>query len=151
MGESKKKKKNVKPILMFVAILVISFCVGLLGGKLFQPVLGPIVKEMPLDEFFMYLLALYACLLLFSFAQTVVHEAGHLLFGLLTGYQFSSFRIGSFMWLEKDGKLTLKRFSLAGTGGQCLMDPPEPVDGKIPYVLYNLGGSLANTIVSVIP
>ena len=29
--------------------------------------------------------------------QTIIHEAGHLVFGLLTGYHFSSFRIGSFM------------------------------------------------------
>ena len=31
------------------------------------------------------------------------------------------------------------------------MAPPELVDGKIPYVLYNFGGCIANLVVSVIP
>lgn len=82
--------------------------------------------------------------------QIVVHESGHLVFGLATGYRFSSFRIGSFMWLREDGRLRLKRQSIAGTGGQCLMSPPELVDGRIPVVLYNLGGSLMNLIVSAL-
>ena len=30
----------------------------------------------------------------------IVHEGGHLLFGLLAGYSFSSFRIFSFMWIK---------------------------------------------------
>ena len=31
----------------------------------------------------------------------VLHEAGHLIFGLLSGYHFSSFRIGSHMLMRK--------------------------------------------------
>ena len=80
------------------------------------------------------------------FIQIIVHEGGHLVFGLLSGYQFSSFRVGSFMVVKLDGKLRFKQFSLAGTGGQCLMAPPDLVDGKLPFVLYNLGGSLMNLI-----
>jgi len=30
------------------------------------------------------------------------------------------------------------------------MNPPEMVDGKIPYVLYNLGGSILNVVASVV-
>lgn len=89
-------------------------------------------------------LGMYAAMIL----QIIMHEAGHLLFGLLTGYEFSSFRIFSFMWMNVEGKIKFKRFSLAGTGGQCLMNPPELVDGKIPYVLYNLGGSIVNMILA---
>lgn len=80
------------------------------------------------------------------FVQTILHELGHLVFGLATGYRFSSFRIGSFMWIKEEGRLRLRRMSLAGTGGQCLMVPPELVDGKVPVVLYNLGGSLMNIL-----
>lgn len=54
------------------------------------------------------------------------------------------------MWIKIDGKIKFKRFSLAGTGGQCLMSAPDFIDGKIPYILYNLGGSMANIIVSSI-
>lgn len=90
--------------------------------------------------------AAYVCL----FLQTIIHEAGHLICGLLSGYQFSSFRIFSFMWLRENGKLKLRRLSIAGTGGQCLMAPPDMKDGKIPVMLYNFGGVLMNGIVSAI-
>lgn len=82
--------------------------------------------------------------------QIVVHEAGHLVLGLATGYRFRSFRVGSFMLVEQDGRLRLKRLSIQGTGGQCLMGPPDLVDGRIPYRLYNLGGALANTLVALV-
>lgn len=84
------------------------------------------------------------------FLQVALHEAGHMICGLLTGYRFVSYRVGSFMWIRLDGKIRLKRFSLAGTGGQCLMGPPDMKDGKLPYVLYNLGGALMNLIVSAV-
>ena len=34
--------------------------------------------------------------------QSVIHELGHLVFGLLTGYKFISFRIGNFMFIKKE-------------------------------------------------
>lgn len=80
------------------------------------------------------------------FLQTLIHEGGHLVFGLCSGYKFSSFRVGSLMLTRQDGKILLRRMSVAGTGGQCLMSPPDPVKGKIPYVLYNLGGSIMNLV-----
>ena len=80
--------------------------------------------------------------------HTVIHEAGHMVGGLLSGYKFVSFRVGSFV-LSKDGeKFKLGRMSLAGTAGQCLMAPPRLVDGKMPVLLYNFGGILMNFIVS---
>ena len=78
----------------------------------------------------------------------VLHEAGHLVFGLMSGYHFSSFRIGSHMLMKEDGKLVHRKLKIAGTGGQCLMSPPEMVDGKFPVVLYNLGGSIVNLVVT---
>lgn len=90
--------------------------------------------------------ALYAAILL----QIVLHEAGHLVCGLLSGYRFSSFRIFSFLWLKEGNRIRFKRLSLAGTGGQCLMIPPDLVDGKIPLVFYNLGGPLMNLFSGVV-
>ena len=84
------------------------------------------------------------------FIHIVIHESGHLIGGLLSGYTFSSFRIGSFMLLKENGKLVSKRLKIAGTGGQCLMAPPEMVDGKFPVVLYNMGGSVMNLFVSLL-
>ena len=69
---------------------------------------------------------LFAMLLIFAayFIHAVIHEFGHLVFGLLTGYKFISFRIGNFMFIKKEGKLRVKLFNIVGTGGQCLMMPP---------------------------
>lgn len=81
----------------------------------------------------------------------VTHELGHLIFGLLTGYRFVSFRIFSFMLVRSQGKWAIRRMSLPGTGGQCLMAPPVKKNGKFPFVLYNLGGILFCGLLSLIP
>lgn len=92
------------------------------------------------------MVGLYVAIML----HVIVHEGGHLVAGLLSGYEFSSFRIGSFMLVKKEEGLKWKRFKLAGTGGQCLMVPPDMVDGKLPFILYNLGGCIANIIVAIL-
>ncbi len=94
--------------------------------------------------------AMLVFLYLSWFIHIVIHESGHLIGGLLSGYTFSSFRIGSFMLLKENGKLVSKRLKIAGTGGQCLMAPPEMVNDKFPVVLYNMGGSVMNLVVSLL-
>lgn len=79
-------------------------------------------------------------------AQLILHEAGHLVFGLMSGYRFCSFRVFSLMWAKEGERIRLRRMAIAGTGGQCLMGPPEMKDGKIPMTLYNLGGSIMNLL-----
>lgn len=143
----KKKKVSWKSILMVAAFLCVCFGLGLFIGS----VLDPLIDELPPEKFFPGLIGVYILLFVFLYAHIVIHEGGHLILGLLTGYRYSSFRIGSFMWVKSNGKLYFKRYSLAGTGGQCLMAPPDMVDGKIPYALYNFGGFFANLITSVIP
>ncbi len=75
-----------------------------------------------------------------------LHEVGHLLGGWLTGYKFTSFRIFNFIFLKEDGKLKVKKYSIPGTGGQCLMTPPDIPLEEIPTTLYNFGGVAANLI-----
>ena len=85
------------------------------------------------------------------FLQIIVHEAGHLVFGLATGYGFSSFRIASLVLQKTPDGLALKRMSVPGTLGQCLMSPPTPRDdGSFPVTLYNLGGIIANLVLSLV-
>lgn len=107
-------------------------------------------KQMSTGELLIYLGVLSIILFAAYFLQIVVHETGHLVCGLCSGYTFTSFRIGSFMWIREQGKIKLSRYSLAGTGGQCLMAPPEMSEGKIPYVLYNLGGPLFNGLLALL-
>ena len=78
-----------------------------------------------------------------SFVQTIIHESGHLIFGLITGYKFVSFRIGHFMFIKEKGRLKIKLYNVVGTAGQCLMMPPQ-WNEKIPYRIYNLGGCIMN-------
>lgn len=83
--------------------------------------------------------------------HTAIHEGGHLLFGLLTGYRFLSFRVLSFTIVKKDGKLHFKKLKVPGTLGQCLMYPPEWSEDKdYPYVWYNMGGGLLNLVFCVL-
>lgn len=105
------------------------------------------------DPGFLYLAVMV--LLLFemyvaAFLQIVIHEGGHLVCGLLSGYRFSSFRVGSLMLLKSGNKLVWKRLSLAGTGGQCLMIPPQMENGSFPVTLYNLGGPGMNLLSSAV-
>jgi len=79
-----------------------------------------------------------------------VHEAGHLVCGLLTGYKFVSFRIFNMTFINVDGKLRMKRFSIAGTGGQCLLTPPDLPLEQIPTAWYNAGGVSANILLLLI-
>lgn len=84
------------------------------------------------------------------YIHIIIHEAGHLVMGAISGYRFSSFRIGSFIFMKDEGKLTVKKFSLPGTGGQCIMIPVCENYKDTPFVLYNLGGVLANFFVSAL-
>lgn len=136
----KNTMKKIGKLLSLALIFLASFAGGmLLSASLFSGFFGPI--EVVLGV---------AGILFGSYISIIVHEAGHLVFGLLSGYTFSSFRIGSLMWVKQDGKINLRRFSLAGTGGQCLMNPPEEKNGRIPVILYNLGGVIANVIFAIL-
>lgn len=79
-----------------------------------------------------------------------VHEAGHLVCGLLSGYRFVSFRIFNFTFIKVDGRLRVKRFAVAGTGGQCLLAPPDMPVEDIPAAWYNAGGVLFNLIMLIV-
>ncbi len=140
MEKEKKKNFKLQNVLFIIIFIVIGFFCGILIGKYIAQ------KEEPLISIIILLAAMY----IMMFLQIIIHESGHLIFGLLTGYKFVSFRIGSFTIIKTNGKLKLKKYSIAGTGGQCLLSPPEMKDEKIPYVLYNLGGSILNIISAVI-
>lgn len=89
-------------------------------------------------------------LVLSIFLQIILHEGGHLVCGLLTGYRFVSFRILNQTLIRQDGRLRIKRFNIGGTGGQCLLVPPERPIEEIPYKLYNAGGVLANLLTALL-
>lgn len=145
-----RKKGNRAVVLMFVIGVILGLAVaallilmdeGIIPFKIQPPFR---VKESFVYIYFIaFLLAYYVAMLL----HTVIHEGGHMMFGLLTGYRFLSFRVLSFTIVKKEGKLIRKKLKMPGTLGQCLMYPPEwKEDGAYPYVWYNLGGGLMNLL-----
>lgn len=144
-----KKKKNAK-LGEWIMVGVFMLIGGLCGVLMVDIAESMDFNKDSMPEFIALLVLLFLMMYLAIYLQIVIHEGGHLIFGLATGYEFSSFRIGSLLWMKEDGKLKLKKYTLAGTGGQCLMCPPKMVDGKIPVVLYNLGGSIMNTVSAVL-
>ncbi len=142
-ARKKEKKKIVWQQYVGMAFMML---IGAICGFIMVEYLDTSSADTPLYQEILFLVGLFLGMYVAIFFHIIVHEAGHLVFGLLTGYRFSSFRVGSFMWLKENGRLTLKRLTVAGTGGQCLMSPPNMRDGKIPIVLYNLGGALVNVI-----
>lgn len=138
-----QKKKNGKKLLGIVLYFVIC---GIIGGAI-----GVMLTKNDVEFDLAKSILIVVFFVIAFFLHIIFHEAGHMVAGLMTGYQFLSFRIGSFMWeKQKDGKIHFSRFSIAGTGGQCLMCPPEYNNGDYPYLLYNFGGALMNLIVSVV-
>lgn len=130
---------------------VLLFLLGALLGIFAAWEMTPVAQSgAGFGTYLISLVWLVVSLMLSLYLQVILHEAGHMVFGLLTGYRFVSFRIGSRMIQVENGRLCHRRYSLSGTGGQCLMAPPEMTDSKMPYKLYNMGGVLANLLTGLL-
>lgn len=137
------KKRNFLIFFEITLYIVIGFLLGASLDKI------PGASQI-MDKGFLGIMILLLMLYGSIFLQVIIHELGHLIFGLLTGYRFLSFRIANVMIIKKNNKLSFCNLSIVGTGGQCLMSPPEMKNGKLKNFLYNLGGVILNLIVSII-
>lgn len=144
---SKQKRAKLGQVLLFACFCLIGAACGVCIPMLLE---SSALADAPMGTQLMALAALLVGMYVLMLLHIILHEGGHLLFGLLTGYRFSSFRIGSLMWVREDGRLRLRRLSIAGTGGQCLMAPPAWQEGSIPVVWYNLGGCIVNAAVGAL-
>ena len=121
-------KRALKSILFISVFLIVGFAIGYGFGKLFGSGHAEHVQTADIAEWkHIALVVITAFLGLFvgSFLQLIVHEAGHLVCGLITGYKFVSFRVFSYTLYKEDDKCKVKKFSLSGTAGQCLLSPPD--------------------------
>ena len=100
-----------------------------------------------LGMFMVYWIAGMVILVAVMYAQIIIHEGGHLVCGLASGYRFVSFRVASLILYRDGSRLRFGRFSIAGTAGQCLLEPPtgriEDAE-RMPYLAYCMGGTAAN-------
>ncbi len=142
MSENKKKKKSAANMAALIPMLV-----GGIGGffiGMFFAKNGMNKLAIPLWAELLYIIAVL-------FVIIVIHEAGHLVMGLATGYRFISFRIGPFAFIRENGRIKLRLYTVMGTAGQCLLMPPETDSPEnAPYLLYHLGGGLFNIITAAI-
>lgn len=141
---TRKSSQNKVDTVLFITYVLI----GILAG-------GLLLRRIVIYGRGMYgkaaiLLVLFISVAISYVLHSVIHETGHLVFGLLSGYQFRSIRFGSMIISKKEGSLKLGRISIPGTVGQCLMAPPDRPDEDIPSALYNWGGVIFNAILSVI-
>ncbi len=148
----------MKKAIKFVFALMIGSLVGM-GGSI---VCIGLFSDMSVAEFIVKLkeiavLELLSVMVFSLFSamfggilHIVIHEAGHLVAGLLSGYRFVSFRIFNYTVLKTTEGLKVKKFGIAGTGGQCLMTPPDCTVEELKYLFYNLGGALFNLLFSAV-
>ncbi len=142
----KEKKKTRSGLVGRIIPLLIGGLIGVLLGVFASSVAG--------DNDGLAFAVIFGGLLLLCVAvlvQIILHEAGHMVCGLLTGYSFVSFNVFGLVWTKgKDGKLRLGRMQIAGAEGQCLMCPPDYAEGRFPFTLYNMGGVLMNLLVGIV-
>lgn len=148
MNKEKGNKLKNSIFLPTVFFIIIGGLCGFFGIKMIDRRLEIMGKSTETRFFSIVLMIIFMYLAMYI--QIIVHEGGHLIFGKFSGYKFVSFRIGSRMLVSSRDKYKLKRFSLKGTGGQCLMMPPGSYVDDYPYVLYNLGGTIANIVFSLL-
>lgn len=148
----------MKRLIKLTLGLVLGFTLGFVGViagiTLFSDITFPEFLEKTVSIDFLTMLDIiltsFASFFIALFLQIIFHEGGHLVCGLATGYTFVSFRIGNLTLIRKDGRFLFKRFSIAGTGGQCLLAPPQAPLNEIPTAWYNMGGVLANFLTATI-
>lgn len=79
--------------------------------------------------------------------SSLLHEIGHLIFGLISGYEFYSIRFLIFVITKNKTKYNLNISKVPGTLGQCMMKPPK--DKPLPFFWYNFGGVIFQSIFSI--
>ncbi len=151
MTKKNQTKTNGGQLLFFLIMGIVGAACGVL---IIRSIRGGVSADIPLKQKIVKIVVLFILFYIAYILHVILHEAGHLVFGLLSGYKFCAFRIFNLMWVRNKEGIRFKRMSIAGTGGQCLMAFPETEDGKIPtnipVLLYNYGGVIMNLIAAAI-
>lgn len=140
----------MKRVLYIIGLLMLCLLIGYGIGLGIIHVMGDVDSGQSVDKMkLLYCIFIaFAAFLIAIFANIVLHEAGHLVGGLFTGYKFLSFRIFN-ITLQKDADgWRWKKFDINGTLGQCIMNPPHHTD--LPYFWYNAGGVVVNLLIAII-
>lgn len=139
------KKRRRFPKLFFITY--IAFCLGII---LFASIhkFGFSFSAFFTTVATIVLLGTAYCLSIAS--AVIVHEFGHLIFGLLTGYTFAAIGFGHHLFLRRDGRVRRFVYKLPGASGFCAMEVPDMKDGGFPFRLYLLGGTFGNAFFALV-
>jgi len=81
----------------------------------------------------------------------ILHEMGHVLGGLVSGYQFIMFRLFSTVWIKTSDGLSKRKEHISGVLGQALMVPPETGQNEQPpFLLYHSSGLIMNLVTAIL-
>ena len=87
--------------------------------------------------------------LVFFPVNTIVHEAGHLVFGYLAGMKFSSIRFSWFRLMRIGKKVRGRLLRGKEVAGSCEMYPKNAKNVRARMIFYALGGATFNLIYGV--
>ena len=131
-----KKKRSWKQVLSLIALFIFS---GILGFSLLE-----LFYAIPNLSFWDFIFSFFILVISFPL-HIVLHEIGHLVAGLFSGYQFIMFRLFNWVWIKTENGVSKRKQSIQGLLGQALMTPPENVV-EPPMLLYHSGGLIVNFI-----
>ena len=146
-------QRVLKIVLCIALCLGIGFAVGYGFGKLFE---GDSVENVQNAEsaewgnIALLFVSSFLGVFVGGFLQLLIHEVGHLVCELISDYKFVSFRVFNYTLFIEENKFKVKKFSLNGTAGQCLLSPPDRPVEEVPIILYELGGLLFNLLLTAI-
>ncbi|MCR5740895.1 MAG: M50 family metallopeptidase [Gammaproteobacteria bacterium] len=124
------RKERIVILLFYAAIILLSIAL----------IVNYIIKK----EYFSILF--FALSIVVSFLVSIIlHELGHFIFGLISGYKFISFQVLFLALIKKNKRLKLV-FEKIPAAGQCVMGVEEENKNKVKYKLYMLGGIIMNYI-----
>ena len=113
--------------------------------------LDMVLKEENNYSFIQVIIALLFYVIVY-YSSIILHEVGHLIFGLKSKLKFISFNIKGFSIIKKNKKLVIeKRKITKDIGGYCNMEFIDSIKySKKDVILYFYGGIIINIIIAII-
>lgn len=144
--KEKKSEKFIRQLFTLIPMLVFGGVIGFFSTKYSVDITDKIPTPLMI---FLMILFLFITFIL----QVIIHETGHLVMGLLTGYEFLFYRIFRLLFIKENGKLKIRWHKNGSVAGQCCLYPPKmsnPEKAEYPFFWYHAGGLLFNLIFSII-
>ncbi len=138
-------KKRIIKILFPLVMALIGGIFGYSMVYLFAP-----AQEGQLATPLLFKLMAFPCLLLAIFCVIAFHELGHVIAGLLAGFEFRLITVGPFMIEREVGKLRFKWNTNLNTAGGLALCLPKNSDNIIKkFMFFAAGGPLASLLLAV--